>query len=557
MSKYISPVDIWKNMNISDDFQLNIFSSETINGIIYEKMYINGLKNEFGVIRIFLTLARKSGETNQPLIVYIPDVVPKIDQSALQFWVEKGYACLTYDYYGESEQSRFTIYPDKLSFLNYKNATDDIYLLDDDIENSCWYYYGSIAKSVLKFAKTLDCVDVNKVGVVGYRLGGKFVWQLASYDDEIKVCVSLFDGGWSKYLTDRKINDVDKIEQRESYLIYYSTTTYMQFINKPFLYMGSSNNNYGYMDKICENLNRITQNEEFRFCFSMQQVDTLSYESKLTLSNFIAKYLKDSEEPIMKKPTLNCSVDGNKLLVKIEIDQKVLVKNIKLYYAYDSTNAINRNWQVIEVSNDLTCELDLECRTYLTLIANVTSENNFTFSTPIKIIDASKFPCRIRINANNDRIIYNSFNDLETFTVVNFGDVDFEKTFLTKTPLSLAKGTNDIVGVKANVLKLATFKLGSSRFKPGLDTMLKFDVHSPKSTILIVWLVENMGTLSEKRYYIEHELVGGNIWQKLLLKRENFKTKNGVTLKSWDDVSLMYFESESLSSILFTNLLWV
>lgn len=548
MKRQLETFDFWQKIKLQGDFNESIITEKEEEDVLYKTLYIDGPKTDDGVVRIYLTTASKKG--NKGTILIVSDLGMPVDYSALKYVADRGFNAVTFDCSGYGYGSHYTIYPESISFANYKEGKDIIYSVEQDYTKQPWYYYGLDAKYVVKYIK--EILQSEKIGVIGVKRAGKLAWLLSSFDEDVDVCCSLFDGGFSHHLKSITSNDENYIEQRDGYLMMYSTTLYMQNINTPFLYLGSTNNNNGCMDKIFECLNRINQ-PDFRYNFVKNSINTLNNKSLLTLNSFFTKYMNQTDDYVFKKPKLHCEIVGNELVAKLDLDHGVNYTKLALCYCYDEKISTHRNWKEVLFDEEGSLTLKLQDFSRIYMFATATSDNGFTFSSQFKSIDISNVEEKEKYIGG--RVIYCNDMGFDTFTVYNTGKPNFSNIFLPIRTLSMEKGPNDIVGIKSNKHALITYKLLSNNFVPKLNNFLRLDIHSPKATTLDVYLIKNLGCLDEKIFSQSVELFGGNIWQKVILMLDNFKSDDGSTLREWQDINAICFDGDS--SLLYNNFIWV
>lgn len=433
MERQLETFDFWQRLKLTGEFDERVITENESEDILYKTLYINGAKTDDGVVRIYVVAAFKP--TNKGTIIIAPDLGMPTDYTALKYFAERGFNVVTFDCSGYGYDAHYTIYPESVSFANYKEGKDIIYSVEEDYTKQPWYYYGLNAKYVVRYVK--EELKAEKIGVLGIKRGGKLAWLLSSFDENVDVCCSLFDGGFSHHLKSMMSSDESYIEQRDGYLMMYSTTLYMQNINTPFLYLGTTNNNNGCMDKIFECLNRIDQ-PDFRYNFVKLQINTLNNKSLLTLNNFFNKYMNETDDYIFVRPKLSYKVEGSELKVELEFDKNVKYTKLALCYCYDEKISTHRNWREVLFDENGKLTLKLNDFKKIYMFATATSENNYTFSSAFKSIDISKV--QGKASYIGGRVIYCNDMGIDTFAVYNREAPTFSNIFLPQRTLLVEKG---------------------------------------------------------------------------------------------------------------------
>ncbi|MDD4003420.1 MAG: hypothetical protein PHE12_04410, partial [Clostridia bacterium] len=102
---------------------------------------------------------------------------------------------------------------------------------------------------------------------------------------------------------------------------------------------------------------------------------------------------------------------------------------------------------------------------------------------------------------------------------------------------------------------LATYKVGAIGCKGFEDESFKFDIYSAFEQELTVYFLDKQGFETENYHFATVKLKGGSIWQPVEIKKQNLKTKDGIILKSWEDVIIAAFSAEN--EFLINNILWI
>ena len=83
--------------------------------------------------------------------------------------------------------------------------------------------------------------------------------------------------------------------------------------------------------------------------------------------------------------------------------------------------------------------------------------------------------------------------------------------------------------------------------------MLTFDVYSKAEQELVVGIVVNYGE-DQRIYSTTEKLVGGEIWQKICLSLDEFKSDRAKGLGSWDKCEVLCLHADE--SIVINNVVF-
>jgi hypothetical protein len=115
------------------------------------------------------------------------------------------------------------------------------------------------------------------------------------------------------------------------------------------------------------------------------------------------------------------------------------------------------------------------------------------------------------------------------------------------------QGAMGITGVTCKS-GLVTFKVGMNKFRPQEDGILLLDAYIKHGGKITVKLIADYFGL--KREFIATAMVsGGEVWHNLKFAINNFKTEEGMSIRSIEKIQALEVNADS--DYLVNNLLWV
>ena len=116
-----SPISLWKDFDAEAlPLDTEEISVEEKDGIVYSYVYFNGNEYQDGVSRIYGVFARKKDASNLPAIIVLDEIGQRMKPREVEFWAKRGYAVLSFDNMGESEELQdFTKYPPSVKYANF------------------------------------------------------------------------------------------------------------------------------------------------------------------------------------------------------------------------------------------------------------------------------------------------------------------------------------------------------------------------------------------------------------------------------------------------------
>jgi len=547
-----TPVTLWQDFDCSSPLNVTEIKEYTENGIVYKEVYFSGRNIEGRSPRIYGVTAKKEGQENLPFIFIINDFSLSVDKSFLNYFAKAGFCAFMVDIGGENNNKdlKYTIYPESVSYANYKNRQKVGEVLKS-VKETCWYEWTATTRYGISYLKSLD--ENALIGVIGIRSGGNIAWMLAAIDDRIAASCSLFAAGW-------KINlSADLTADAQKWLAGVSTETYALKVKKPIMFLSASNDAFCHMDKAYDTLNRVPADIPLIFSFSSRLKGIMGHRNSKDILLFFNKFLKNKDINLPKIPKLTSNVSDGKLILKLAADTSEEIEDVHIYYAEGESNPEIRNWKNLKIEKTFEGVFQGECdffsaKAFLYSFSKVSYKNGFTVSSNMLSLNLESLNLSA-VNKRKSQIIYNSQMGKDTFTCYSFNEDAVNASMFLETPnVRVVLGPMDIYGITASYKALASYKISDPFYRGDKEKIFKFDVYSKEAQELKVCFIENIQGV-EEIYSATVSLVGGPIWQPVEIRTIDLKTTGGITLKDWQKVSMFAFES-SVSGV-FNNILWL
>ena len=254
-----------------------------------------------------------------------------------------------------------------------------------------------------------------------------------------------------------------------------------------------------------------------------------------------------TSSPMPQPPSITLEEDDGALVAKAQFDKASDVEMLVLFYSYNEVNSELRHWNRIILStaspvSEIPVRTDDE-RVFA--YCSVFYKDGQYYSSFPKAYDLKDSKIN-RITPKRSHIIY------ERKMGVNVWVVD-DATGEYIAP-RLEAGAYDITGVTAPAGNLSTYVLGDTFFESREESILQFDCCASSDRTLTVELCVETGKASYEYYTSSVEITGGE-WQKFALDHTDFKTKELVPLKNWNNVKKLSFVD--IDGTLVGNLIWI
>ena len=554
----LTPVSIWKDFKVEQNPVSELISESKIGEVIISRIYIQGPKSAKGRIKIYGVMARKAQTQLTPAVLVLPDLKHGIDEDYLISLAKEGYIALAIDFTGKQLEGYYTVYPEDKEYADYSNAQFVLDRVPHSAKETCWYVWGSMAKTALEYL--INQPYVLNVGAIGINLAGSILWHVSANEKRLSCVVFVLNSGWQAYKDQLKYStatESDFSDEQLRYVAGIEPQAYAPYVKCPTLMLCATNNTNYDSDRAYDTLARIQNKKYNALNFSVAYANGIDFDSNIDTTIFLDKFLHEkTDESVLlpKEPELVCGLKDGTLSVKIQLDDKGL-EEITLYCAEETLNPALRSWRkVFHQDKQLSNEVEVSYMPYkdserVFFVAKAKYKNGFTISSNVL---CKRF---LPSEAGDDRkenIMYSGRNngkDLVFTPVYTDGYIETQKGQGVKQQI----GPMEIVGAGSEVA-ITSFKMNSKISKPNEDSLLMLDIYSEKDSTLTITLISDY-LKTPIEYFVTVQVVGGKIWNNVKLSKNKFKTKDGFLLKSYDKVNAIKFACSN--KFVINNVLWV
>lgn len=563
--KILTPLALWKDFHIDSTPTFEIIEEKKAKGILVSEIYVHGRKTSDGQVRIHCVWARKAKADISPAVIIASDLKKGADRNFAVYLAGKGYVALAVDLGGKIsedplEKGRYTVYPESLSYANFDETEENTIKIKGEVTETRWYERGVALRYATAFLRAQKMVsDVGAIGVFG---AGNYLWYAAAAEN-FKCAVFIGNAGWKGYKGISKFGDTPEPQFGDSALKFLAgidAQAYATHIKCPTLIL-SPTNSYDYdMDRASDTVSRINDKFYSALDYSVggrQEVDNVCFNDCV---NFLEEFLlkKGDGKSLPSAPSVKCGIkDGNAVLEVIP--DKRNLKSVCAFAAEEEVRPYLRSWKKI---NDLKEGKDgtyvFSYKPYcksgkIFVFARALYENGSGVSS---VVLCRNFAETETESSGKERVLFSSqiseditdFYDAEECR----GDIFGLKAEKGKT-VSIGNGPMDMHGLSSKCGTLS-FKINEQKYKPLDGSMFMFDVCVKSGGNFYVKLITDyFGNKTE--YVAAVKTFGGDIWQNVKLELGNFKTKDGMGIKSYDKIEAMEFSADG--EFLINNFLWV
>lgn len=559
-NKILTPITLWSDFDDALPVQCTVLEEREENGVTFRKLRFFGRDTGSGRVNIFAIYCAPTAEIAPPAILILPDAGDTVDASFAERFARKGYAALMPDYRGEWDGcDEYTIYPEPISYANYRAAGRHIDFADETARETSWYEWVSVARYSCLYLRSL--APERRIGSIGIKAGGDVLWQLAATFDELACAIPVCAGGWRAYKGIYKFGESTELkmdDERYRFLAGVDAQAYAPYVKCPVLMLCSTNDDNFDADRAFDTYARINPEKDKTFYFTARYNGQIGNTGLNDLDLFIDKYLKGREVFIPAPVEIGVEEEDGELVARIRFDRNGEVKYCDVYMAEDNLESASRDWTKCRFKRS-----DGEGEQIFYLDAYKKATRVFVFAK-------AKYSCGFAVSSKiavkrldkeyangqqKSRILYSSLNGTDSFTFEHFGKEIWAGCFLNLSgpPVSLLDGPLGIRGLYSPY-GLKSFRINDERFRPGENGLLKFDIYSRQPTLLQVTIaVLQSGAVS--RYTCTLRISGGECWADHLLSAKDFKNEVNKPLSGLDSARSISFYSQDEFCI--NNLLWL
>ena len=558
----LTPNLIWKNFQpLTKPIAKSIYTVKK-DGLIFNRFYLNGLTVNGKEISIFACITEFDNQEIKPLVVSVHsfglDTINDIDFEL----IKQGYAVMSIDFAGEeSNKENYTKYSAGLEYANYQNAKAQLYTIEHEVGDSCWYVWTSVMKYSLRYVASLK--NYSNIGVLAFGHPSTIAWQAVATEENVSCAVFGFNAGWKSYDNYFKYSTTSEPLFSSDVLKFVAgveVQSYVAHVSCPVLLLSSTNSREFDLDRAYATISRINEKIYSNVNYSVNYRDVLDKASYDDLVQFFKVFLKKEGKrtDLSKDIDVKTEVKNGKVEITVSTKEEDF-KSLCLYCAEEQLDPAKRSWEKLkEYSNPKKGVYLFEYIPYKDskiafFFAKMENRNGFTTCSDVVAKRFEATASQVQLKQN---IIYSSrikgnesafapFD--ENFALAKELDVN------ANGQIKKVKGALGFYGI-TNEYGLITFKIGQSKYHPSEQAMLMFDAYLPNGGEVSVSLVADVDG-SFKTYTAKFNVVSGNIWHNLKVSLKSFKTEEGMSLKSYEKVCALGFSSNSKYVI--NNVLWV
>lgn len=553
----MTPNMVWGDFEVNKNPDTESVKTNEVNGVLVEKLYIEGRPTDSGIVKIFGVMARKNIGEKQPALLVVGDLKEKNYEGVAVEFANKGYCTLVVDVAGDDGTAKeFTVYPEDINYANYKVSENSLFSVSTNAKNTCFYEWGAVCRNAYSYLRSLNFIT--EIGALGVSYTGSAVWYLAA-NEKISAAAFCLNAGWLSYRNEFKFakQQNNLSDETLNYIAGLDPQSYATAVNCPVIILSPTNSKKFDCDRASDTAIRIPEKFFRAVNYSVGYNNVIDTDSFSDVELFFEKFLMKKEITLPEEPEIKCKLESGKIEIETSVDKDGL-KSVEMYVSEGVLNPRIRSWKKIDAIKTVNGVYKYEYLPYQKsefafFFSKAKYENGFTLCSNII---AKEFKETEVSPSHKNGIMYSSREKYseDSFVPENPANGSFTKYVSSgKHDQKLKKGPNGIEGVIVGDGVL-NYRLNGVSHAPEEESMLIFYAFKKEEGELTVKLVADKNGVKTE-YCSTVKIAGGNIWYNFGLEKNKFKTAEGITLKNYKDVVTLSFSGDD--GILINNVLWV
>jgi len=550
-----SPVALWQDYDPRrEPLGEEIFGRWSAGGVRFKEVSFDGDRCGDDRVRIYGIYAAPEEGRSRPAILHIHGGGQTVNDRWLAFWAGRGYAALSINWGGEwPGREKFTRYPPALHQGNHKQSSHT--LRAPTMWDNSWMIWARVCRRGLTYLESQPEVDADRLGAFGVSMGGSLIWNLA-LDERLKAGCAIYGAGWDSYRHDEPKYAIPPVRRvpdaaTQVWRRLAAPEAYAPLVRFPMLFLNSTNDQHGDMDRVLDSLAMIPDGVPRRQCITPRFRHHIGREFAGTLPAWMDHFLNDGPA-LPATPRVQLLVGEDRVpAIDVVPDGTRPVVGIDIWYALEHPYAVSRHWRLASSGTATRVAAPvMDAQGYLFAFANVRYAGDVTLSSElVAVIPAETGPARATLQPCPS--LFGADQPDGGFVPSSYG-TDPEPGSAAAIEYHPKSASFDgLRGVKPDPRSgLSTFKPTDPQFRAAADfTHLELLVHGREGCPFEVVLHESFYRPGQRTFRATIRLAANTGWQRIALTPGMF-AKTGTastpaapeTLESFTEVEVIDFK---------------
>ena len=241
-------------------------------------------------------------------------------------------------------------YPHALRDTFKYSLTPDEHSVDPILSprNSNWFMLSLAGRRALTFLEQQPEVNAEQLGFAGFSMGGT-ITSMTAIDKRLKAVAPFVGGTTNRYRNfDGMDSGADTHEVGDLKLLKNTIDpgAYWQHVTIPVMFISSSNDQYGTLDRIYQSMD-LLPHDHWRVSCNMHAQHKPRAEQWVMLIQWFKQHLAGVEQNIPATPPSTFKIEDNTAHFSVTPTQQERLADVEIYYSY-TPNQITRFWKKAE-----------------------------------------------------------------------------------------------------------------------------------------------------------------------------------------------------------------
>jgi dienelactone hydrolase len=241
-------------------------------------------------------------------------------------------------------------YPHALRDTFKYSLTPDAHSVDPILSprNSNWFMLSLTGRRALTFLEQQPEVNAEQLGFAGFSMGAT-ITSMTAIDKRLKAVAPFVGGTTNRYRNfDGMDSGADTHEVGDLKLLKNTIDpgAYWQHVTLPVMFISSSNDQYGTLDRIYQSMDLLPHDRWLVSC-NMHAQHKPRAEQWVMLNQWFKQHLAGVEQNIPPSPPSTFKIEDNTAHFSVTPTQQERLADVEIYYSY-TTNQITRFWKKAE-----------------------------------------------------------------------------------------------------------------------------------------------------------------------------------------------------------------
>ena len=148
----MSPAQLWANYKEDSKLKSKFLKYERKDDHTVFEAFVSS-PDENGDETLVYCYGKIPCERKAATLIYINGFDSDVEQKVFDFFTADGYSVVCFDYKGDSDKRRHTVYPQTVSYANFDNCQGHLCSFEKSPKDTCVFVWSRLLRDVISFVK--------------------------------------------------------------------------------------------------------------------------------------------------------------------------------------------------------------------------------------------------------------------------------------------------------------------------------------------------------------------------------------------------------------------